>query len=292
MDYIGNIFRPPSEAESLILQITVGCSHNKCTFCGNYRGEKFAIKSMDTIKRDIDEAARYQHLFDKVFLADGDALILPTAMLLEILGYIRQKCSNTGRVGVYANTKSILRKTPEELVQLRDAGIGIVYHGVESGSDEVLRRVKKGATAEQTIEAAARVTGAGVLLSQMVLLGIGGVELSDEHATATGKILSAMSPDYAAALTVMILPETELGRDAAAGRFVLPDKFGIIRELKEIIENFQAQRNCFFTSNHASNYLPIRARLPDQRNEVLGLINRVLKQGDESDLRPETLRAL
>jgi radical SAM superfamily enzyme YgiQ (UPF0313 family) len=292
MNYIGNIFRPPSEAESLILQVTVGCSHNKCTFCGNYHGEKFDIKKMDVIKKDIDEAARYQHLFDKVFLADGDALILPMAMLLEILAYIREKCPNTRRVGIYANTKSILRKTADELGQLREAGIGILYHGVESGSDEVLRRVKKGCTAEETVKAANLVTQSGILLSQMVLLGIGGVELSEEHAAATGKILSAMSPDYAAALTVMVLPETELGQDAAAGRFVLPDKFALIRELQIIIENMRVSRDCFFTSNHASNYLPIRAHFPRQQAEVLSMIAQVLARGQEDALRPEALRAL
>jgi radical SAM superfamily enzyme YgiQ (UPF0313 family) len=217
---------------------------------------------------------------------------MPTEKLLEILAYIRQKCPNTKRVGIYGNTKSILRKTPDELTRLKEAGIGILYHGVESGSAEVLRRVKKGCTVDEMIQAAHLITQSGMLLSQMVLLGIGGVELSEEHAEATGKILSAMSPDYAAALTVMVLPETELGRDAAAGRFVLPDKFSLIRELQVIIENMRVTRDCFFTSNHASNYLPIRAHFPRQQDEVLSLIAGVLANRRADELRPDAFRAL
>jgi hypothetical protein len=156
----------------------------------------------------------------------------------------------------------------------------------------VLIKIKKGASPEGTLEAAQKITSAGMLLSQMVLLGIGGIDMSEIHAVDTGKLLSAMSPDYAAALTVMILPETELGRDAALGKFMLPDKMGIIRELRLIIENMHVKRDCFFTSNHASNYLPIRAHFPREQEKVLTFIDQVLAQGGGDALRPEAFRAL
>lgn len=292
MEYIGNLFRPPSEGKSMIIQVSVGCSHNQCTFCGAYKSKKFYIKDMATIKRDIDEAATYKGYFTKVFLADGDVLIMPTPQLLEIIAYVYKKCPWTERIGVYANTKAILKKTPEELRELREAGINIVYQGIESGNKEVLRRVKKGAFPHKMIEASQKIINAGMELSQTVLLGLGGVELSEVHAVDTGKLLSEMSPHYASALTVMLLPYTELGKQAAAGTFKLPDKFGLLKELRLMIQNMDMKRECFFTSNHASNYLPIRAFLPKNKPQVLSLIDEVVASGDENILRPEYMRAL
>ncbi len=290
MDYVGHVIRPPSEAYSMIIQVTVGCSHNMCTFCGAYKGEKFRLKDMDTIKRDIDEASRYR--FDRVFLADGDVLILPTATLLEIIGYIRKKNPHVERFGVYANTKAILRKSPAELKELKEAGIGIAYQGIESGNKEVLRKIKKGAFPVNMKEAAARIKESGILLSQTVLLGIGGTEMSMEHARDTGKLLGDMSPDFASALTVMILPNTELFQAYRDGSFRLPDKFGLLEELKVIVENMDVKSQCLFTSNHASNYLPLRAVLPDQKKDILELLDQVLKKRDEKLLKPEHMRAL
>ncbi len=290
MDYIGHVIRPPSEAYSMIIQVTVGCSHNMCTFCGTYKDQKFRIKDMETIKRDIDEASRYR--FDRVFLADGDVLILPTATLLEIINYIRKKNRHVERIGVYANTKAIIKKTPAELKELKEAGIGIMYQGIESGNKEVLRRIKKGAFPERMKETAAKVRESGIQLSQTVLLGIGGTELSMDHARDTGKLLGEMSPDFASALTVMLLPNTELYQAYRAGTFQLPDKFGLLEELKVIVENMDVKNQCLFTSNHASNYLPLRAVLPDQKDEILKLLNHVLKERDEKLLKPEHMRAL
>ena len=292
MDYVGNIIRPPSEAYSMIIQVTVGCSHNQCTFCGTYKGQKFYFKDLATIKRDIDEASRYDYGFEKAFLADGDVLILPTDTLLEIFQYIKKRNPGIGRIGVYGNTKAMLKKTVEELKELREAGLGIVYHGIESGNREVLKRIKKGAFPHKQKEAAEKVMSAGILLSQTVLLGIGGTELSREHAEVTGKLLGEMSPDYASALTVMLLPNTELYRDYRAGKFVLPDKFGLLQELKIIIENMNVRKRCFFTSNHASNYLPIRATFPEDRSKVLALLDNIISKRDASILKPEHMRAL
>ncbi|HQF09906.1 MAG TPA: radical SAM protein [Spirochaetota bacterium] len=290
MDYVGHVIRPPSEAYSMIIQVTVGCSHNMCTFCGTYKEQKFRVKDMATIRRDIDEASRYR--FDRVFLADGDVLILPTATLLDIIAYIKKKNRRVERIGVYANTKAIIKKTPAELKKLKEAGIGIMYQGIESGNKEVLRRIKKGAFPVNMKEAAAKVKESGILLSQTVLLGIGGTEMSMDHARDTGKLLGEMSPDFASALTVMLLPNTELYQAYRSGTFKLPDKFGLLEELKIIVENMDVSNQCLFTSNHASNYLPIRAVLPDQKAEVLNLLDHVLKERDENLLKPEYMRAL
>ena len=290
MDYVGHIIRPPSEAYSMIIQVTVGCSHNMCTFCGTYKEQKFYLKDMKTIKHDIDEASRYR--FKRVFLTDGDVLILPTQTLLEIIDYIKKKNPHIERIGVYANTKAILKKSLQELQELKQAGLGIVYQGIESGNETVLRKIRKGALPHKQLEVAHKIKQAGILLSQTVLLGIGGIELSIPHAIDTGKHLGVMSPDYASALTVMLLPNTPLYRDYVQGKFALPDKFGLLRELKLMIENMDVNSTCYFTSNHASNYLPIRATLPQDKHEVIKLLDHIIHANDESLLKPEYLRAL
>jgi len=199
MKYEGMIYRPPSEAGSLILQVAVGCSYNKCTFCHSFRDKSFRVKSFEEIREDIDEAALYGTI-PRVFLADGDALAVPHCDMVEILKYLKQKIQGLERVGVYANAADVLKKDPGELYELKKLGLGIVYLGLESGNAEVLRRIRKNATVEQMIHAAGRVKEAGILLSLTVLLGVGGVELSHDHACDTGKILSVMNPDYVGAL--------------------------------------------------------------------------------------------
>ncbi len=292
MDYVGNVIRPPSEAYSMIIQVTVGCSHNMCTFCGTYKEQEFRVKDMRTIKADIDEASSMNYAFDKAFLADGDVLILSNDQLLEIISYIRNKSPQVKRIGVYGNTKALLRKTVEELKELREAGLGIIYQGIESGHEQVLRNIRKGALPKNMIEASEKVIVSGIKLSQTVLLGIGGKELSKEHAEETGKLLGKMSPDYASALTVMVLPNTLLHQEYAEKKWHLPDKFGLLEELKIIIENMQVKRRCFFTSNHASNYLPIKATLPDERDAIVKTLELILKERNEDILKPEFMRAL
>ncbi|MFC1670615.1 radical SAM protein [Spirochaetota bacterium] len=292
MDYVGHVIRPPSEAYSLILQVTVSCSHNMCTFCGTYKDHKFYLKDMNTIKRDIDEASKHRYSYSKAFLADGDVLILPTEKIIEIISYIKDKIPSIKRFGVYGNTKSIIKKSPSELKELKDAGLGIVYQGLESGNKEVLRKIKKGAFPHRMIETGHKVIDAGMLLSCTVLLGIGGTELSKVHSVDTGKLLNEISPQYASALTVMLLPNTELYRDHQSGKFKLPSKLELLVELKTIIENMNVSRNCFFSANHASNYLPIQANLPGEKEAVLKLISKVLDSGDETMLKPEGMRAL
>ena len=290
MDYEGLIIRPPSEAYSLLLQLTVGCSHNKCTFCGAYRQKKFKIKSLDQIKKDLHEASSYENV-DRVFLCDGDALIIPQPRLEEILKLINTNLPNINRIGTYANAKSILRKSVDELKKLRDLGLNIIYLGVETGNVELLQKIHKGVIYEQMVEAGRRVKKAGIILSVTVLLGLGGIEKSIEHAIDTAKILTDMDPDYVGALTLMLIPETELYEDYVAGRFILPDQFGFIRELYLMIANSNFT-NCFFTSNHASNYLPVKAYLPREKEKITKIIGSVLEEKDMSRIRPEHLRGL
>ena len=291
MKYEGMIFRPPSEAESLILQVTVGCSYNRCTFCGAYQGKSFRIKDFEEVREDIDEISSYHPGVQRVFLADGDALIIPKKGLLRILDYLNIKLRRLERVGIYANAKDILQKDVEELKALKDKGLGIIYLGLESGDREILRRIKKNATIDQLIRAARRVKESGILLSVTVILGIGGMEYSEAHAEATGKVLSEMDPDYVGALSLMVVSGTPIEKEIETGKLILPTPFGLIQELETMIENCHFTR-CFFASNHASNYLPLRIRMPEEKEEALRRIREVLRRKDPALLRPEYLRAL
>lgn len=290
MEYEGIVIRPPSEAESLILQATLGCSHNRCTFCPTYKGRRFRIKDLEAIKKEIDQVAPFGP-FRKVFLCDGDALIIPQPKLLAILEYLPEKIPGLRRVGIYGNAKSILRKSVDELKALKALGLGIVYLGVETGDEALLQKVRKGVSYEQMVEAGRKVREAGITLSVTVLLGLAGLEGSRQHAVATGKILSDIDPNFASALTLMVVPGTPLYEEMQAGLFRLPSPFQILEELGTIIAHSNLSR-CYFTSNHASNYLPIKARLPKDKEVTLDFIQRVVSTHDPSLLRPEFLRGL
>lgn len=289
MHYEGNCIRPPSEAYSILLQVTVGCSHNKCTFCGTYKDKRFRIKDDKIILSDILFAARYMKRQDRVFLMDGDALIIPQKRLMWILDRIKEHLPWVRRVGAYANAKGIRMKTLEELIELKENGLGILYLGVETGDPDLLKDIRKGTSAENLIKMGRKVREAGIKLSVTVLLGIAGRERSLQHAKATGELLSAMDPNYVGALTVMLIPGTPLHDDYTSGRFVLLDERELLRELREMISNTNLSRGLFF-SNHASNYLPIKARLPKGKQDALDQIDAALR--GEIGLRPEWMRAL
>ena len=289
MHYEGNCIRPPSEAYSILLQVTVGCSHNKCTFCGTYKGERFRIKDDKIILSDILFASKYMKRQDRVFLMDGDSLIIPQKRLLWILGQIREHLPWVKRVGAYANAKSIKMKSPAELKTLRANGLGILYLGVESGDEVTLQKIRKGTNAENLIKMGRKVREADIKLSVTVLLGIAGKERSLEHARATGRLLSAMDPNYVGALTLMLIPGTPLYEEYEKGTFTLPDQRGFLLELREMLAHTNLSRGLFF-SNHASNYLPVKARLPKGKQEALDLIDGALR--GKIDLRPEWMRAL
>lgn len=289
MHYEGNCIRPPSEADSVLLQVTVGCSHNKCTFCGTYTDKRFNIKPDNIILSDIIFASKYMKRQDRVFLMDGDALIIPQKRLLWILDKIKTNLPWVKRVGSYANAKSIKMKSLGELVKLRENGLGILYLGVETGDESLLKNIRKGTGAEHLIQMGRKVKDAGIKLSVTVLLGIAGKMKSLQHARATGALLSAMDPNYIGALTVMLIPGTPLYADFERGKFELPDEKGLLMELREMISHTHLSRGLFF-SNHASNYLPLRVRLPKGKQQALKQIDEALS--GKIGLRPEWMRAL
>lgn len=289
MHYEGMCIRPPSEAYSILLQVSLGCSHNKCSFCGTYKDKRFTIKDDKIILSDILFASKYMKRQDKVFLMDGDALIIPHKRLMWIIDRINEHLPWVKRIGAYANAKSIKMKTPEELAELRRNKVGILYYGVETGDDELRKKINKGSDAATCIEMGQKVKAAGIKLSVTVLLGLAGKAGSLKHAKATGELLSAMDPDFVGALTVMLIPGTPLYQEFTDGTFQLPDQRELLIELREMIRHTNLSRGLFY-SNHASNYLPVKARLPNGKQDALDLIDRAL-QG-EIGLRPEWMRAL
>ncbi|MBW1707054.1 MAG: radical SAM protein [Deltaproteobacteria bacterium] len=288
MHYEGDCIRPPSEAYSILLQVTLGCSHNKCTFCGAFKKKRFQIKDDDIILSDILFASKHMKGQNRVFLMDGDALIIPQKRLMWILDKIKEHLPWVKRVGAYANTKSISMKSHQELLDLRKKGLGILFLGVETGDDEIRKRVKKGSSAKHCLEMGKKVKDAGIQLTVLVLLVIGGREKSLEHAKATGEILSGIDPDSASALTLILVPGTPLYEEHERGDFKMPDEMGLLKEMRELIEHTNVSR-CLFSSSHASNYLPIRVWLPEGKQEVLDLIGSALR--GEFGLKPEWMRA-
>lgn len=289
MHYEGNIIRPPSEANSILLQVTVGCSRNKCTFCGTYQGERFKIKSDDIINADIEFAARNCRRQRRVFLCDGDALIVPQKRLMRILETIAEKLPWVTRVGAYANAKSLKMKHASELQALKAQGLGILYMGLETGDDPTLLAINKGADAETAIAMGRKARENGFKLSVTVLLGIAGRNRSQIHARETGRVLTAIDPDYVGALSLMLIPGTPLYQDHKAGRFTLVDPVEMLAELRTMIAHTDLTSGLFH-ANHASNYLPIRARMPKDKEKTLALIDRALE--GKVQLKPEYLRAL
>lgn len=289
MHYEGMCIRPPSEAQSILLQATLSCSHNKCTFCGTYTGERFKIKSDDVIMEDIAFAAQYCKHQRRVFLCDGDALIIPRKRLLNILNEIKKQLPWVTRIGVYANAKGFSMKTPEELSELRAGGIGIAYMGLETGDDETLKKIRKGAGSAKMIEMGRKARAAGLKLSITVLLGIAGKERSQIHAAETGRVLSEIDPEYVGALSLMLIPGTPLCDDYEKNKFQLISPMEMLRELRTMIAGTHLTRGMFH-ANHASNYLPIRAILPGEKEKTLDLIDKAL--AGKINLKPEYLRAL
>ncbi len=282
MRYRGVIIRPPSEAESYILQVTYGCSHNACTFCPTYKGTHFQPRPLREIEEDIRMAARMMPRTRRVFLADGNALCLPAESLMYILGLLKESFPYLERIGIYANGRDINDKSEKELRSLAELGMGIVYLGLESGDDDVLRRVRKLDSSEEMVRAVLKAKRCGILTSVIVLLGLGGREGSLRHAELSARAVSMMNPHYLSALTLMLVPGTPLYRQWERGEFHLPDTEGMLRELRHFIACCQLE-NCVFRTNHASNYLPLRGVLSRDRDRLLEII-------DEASHRPEMLR--
>jgi radical SAM superfamily enzyme YgiQ (UPF0313 family) len=291
MRYHGMVIRPPSEANSYILQVTYGCSHNRCTFCGTYTDKPFQGRPIQEVLEDVALAQSRFPDTRCVFLADGNALTLQSESLGRILDALASGFPRLRRVGIYANARDVLGKTDAELAALRQQKLAIVYLGLESGSDEILRRVRKGITAAEMVEAVQRLKRAGMRASVIALLGLGGTELSVRHAEETGRVVSAMDPEYFSMLTVMLVPGTELYRQWRQGTFELPQPEDLLRELRQVIAHCDGLSRCVFRTNHASNYLPLAGTLSRDKGELLVAIDEALAQGT-SALRPEAWRAL
>ena len=291
MHYHGMIIRPPSEANSLILQVTYGCSHNRCTFCPTYLDKPFKIRCMNDIMKDIQSAQKLFPHTRRIFLADGNALVLKTEMLNQILDKLNTSFPELGRVGIYANASDILRKSDAELKNLVSKNLGIIYLGLESGSDNVLKRVNKGATARDMVQAVTKAQDNGIKVSVIALLGLGGTELWKEHAIETGKAISIMNPRFFSVLTVMVVPGTPLHEQMRHDEFTLPEPLGMLQELRLMLEYTDVKKGCIFRTNHASNYLALGGTLPKDKDRLIEEIDHALSMG-ESSLRPEELRGL
>ena len=292
MRYEGTVIRPFSEANSYLLQCTLGCSHNKCSFCGTYKDKPFRIRPMAEIKTDIRMAREHYGDLEKVFLCDGDAIVLPTHMLEEILDELYGAFSSLRHVGTYVGPKSTLGKSPEELTTLRAAGLTKAYLGVETGDDQVLTDINKMVNANEMLMAGQRLVEAGMNLSAMVLLGIAGTgRRSHEHATATAEMINRMKPHYLAALTVTPIPGTPLFSQVDAGEFELPDPLGTLAEMRTLFEHITID-NLKFVGVHASNYLPINGTLQQDKAFMLSTVDEVLKSKDHTRMRSERMRGL
>ena len=265
--YEGRVFRPPSEAYSLIIQVTIGCSHNKCTFCDMYKEKSFRIRKMEEIQRDFDLARRAYRRVERIFLADGDALMCQTQHMAEILRYIREVFPECERVTCYGSPASILVKQQEELDLLHELGLEMIYMGLESGSDEVLRRVNKGETAEEIVRAGQMVKKAGMKLSVTCIAGLGSLELSEEHAIKTAEVLSQMKPEYIGLLTLLFELPTPLMEDWQAGRFYLMNPVEIAQETLVLLEHIDCEGSVF-RANHASNYVNLAGTLNEDREAM------------------------
>lgn len=275
MRYEGKVYRPPSEAYSLIIQATIGCSQNTCTFCDMYREEKFRMRKVEDIKRDLKEAHHYYGEIDKIFLADGDALIMPFNMLAEILDYINYLFPYLDRVGIYASPKSILLKSVDELRALYEKKLKIAYLGIESGSDIVLKNIKKRASSNEIIEAGQKIRESGIKLSTTLIMGLGGVKNSKEHIEGSIRVLNAVNPDYLGLMTLSIQRGTEIYEEARRGDFTELTAEEIVFETKRLIEGLNLN-DSVVRSNHVSNYVHVRGVLNKDKEIVLAQLNKAL----------------
>ncbi len=289
MRYEGKLYRPPSEGDSLILQATLGCSWNRCVYCDMYRDKAFRVRSLDAVLADIGACAGFAARVEKVFVADGDALVMPLSHWEPILEACRTTFPALRQVSCYAMARNLLEKTPAELLRLRALGLSLLYIGPESGDPVTLKRLAKGQGFEAHVDGAQRAHAAGMALSAIFLIGAGGTSRSLEHARGSARLATEMDPEFLSALTLTVVPATPLARLAETGRFALPEVRGLLEELREFV-SLAAPSDALFRTNHASNYLPLGGRLPRDRERIVHTIDRAL--AGEIPLRPELARGL
>lgn len=282
MRYEGALYRPPSEAYSLIVQATIGCSHNKCTFCSMYKDKKFRIRNVEEIIEDLIEGRRGFRQVNRIFLADGDALIIKTQDLIKIFKAINELFPECERIGIYGSPKSILIKEKDELKELNSLGLGIVYLGLESGSDEILEKINKGVTSKDMIESGRKIVDSGIKLSVTLISGIGGKEYSKIHALESARVLNEMKPDYIGLLTLLLEEDTQLYKEVQEGKFELLTPIEVLEETRILVEGLNLD-NCIFRSNHASNYVPLRGTLMKDKELILKQIDEGIALGNLED---------
>ncbi|MBT3761139.1 MAG: radical SAM protein [Candidatus Nitrosopelagicus sp.] len=289
LNYDAPLYRPPSEANSLIFQVTLGCSFNECSFCDMYRSKEYSERTWDEVKGEIDMMEKIMPNTKRVFLADGDAINLSTEYMTKILKYIREKFSSIERISCYAMPMNLLKKTPEELQELREAGLDMLYLGIESGSDIVLKKVTKGATSKTIIKSCNKAKDAGFKLSCMVILGLGGKKYSKENAIETGKVISASKPDFVGALTLYL--ENGIKDEFMTkweGEFVRIDDNESLEELELLVSNINTENKIIFRANHGSNAYNIAGTFPEDKQEMLEKISLLAKHPENA--RPQGLR--
>ncbi len=289
MPIIEPCIRPPSEAESLLLQVTCGCSSNTCTFCGTYQEKKFRIKPIDEIYGDIDEYAQYYSQIRKMFLMDGDVLILNNNKLVPILKKILERLPRLHRISSYANGFNITSRSKEELAELYAHKLKLIYMGLESGSQEILTRCHKKSTAEEMIKTVQLASEVSIKTSIILLLGLGGTQYSKQHIEESAEAINRMQPYYLSFLSLMLIPGTPLYKQAEQGEFEPLDAQGFLIETYEILKRLELKHTLFF-SNHASNYLPLKGRFPHGKNDLLRTLESAIK--GQIGLKPEAFRGL
>ena len=276
MRYEGMIYRPPSEAYSLIVQVTIGCSQNRCIFCSLFKEKRFRIRKVEEVLEDLQDARNKYRYVEKIFLADGDALICKMTDLEAILHFIKDQFSECKQVTLYGSPRSILMKQQEDLDKLREFGISMIYMGLESGNDEVLTYMKKGVTSQEMIEAAQKVKQAKIRLSVTAISGLGGRRLWKEHAKDTGLVLSQMKPDYIGLLTLMIEEDLPLADKIRSGEFEMLNPYDILIETKEMLKYMDCP-DCIFRSNQESNYVNLRGTLNQDKEAMINLLDEAIK---------------
>lgn len=290
--YEGRVYRPPSEAESLILQATLGCSYNECTFCGMYRDKRFRVRPFDELAREIDWAA--EHLgpaVRKVFLADGDALMAKSAFLRRVLQHLKLRFPELARVSCYASPQALQVRSTQEMAELRELGLSLYYLGIESGHDAVLTRLAKGVDAAEMIRVARKAHEAGVKLSTMILLGAGGRALSAEHARESARVVSAIQPRFVSTLVMTPVEGTPLFEEAQRGEVDELTPIELAAELREFAQGLELM-GTVFRSNHASNFLSLAGTFPKDKAAIVAALDRVLADPANAPFRPEWARGL
>ncbi len=289
--YEGTVYRPPSEADSLILQATIGCSYNECTFCGMYRDKRFRVRKLEELEAEIAWAAAREPRIRKVFLADGDALVAKHAFLAELLERIRDAFPFLQRVSCYASPQALQVRTVEEMASLRERGLVLYYLGIESGDDRVLARLVKGVDAAEMVRVASKAHEAGVKLSTMILLGAGNRALSREHALASAAVVNAIQPRFVSTLVMTPVEDTPLFDEDARGEVDHLDPIELARELRDFLGALDL-RGSIFRSNHASNYLALAGTLPKDQPRLLAALDAVLASPEAAPFRTEWMRGL